>query len=143
MQTQTAVYVAKNEKVTTRSDQTPVACPICSSTFLNGTHFLRHAADKHFMDQLKLDLPSEAPFNCPFCTQNCKDLKLLVRHYGLNHKMVLKLLNERVGIMDSFDDAILKKYETQESQRENCPLCSSSFGGRYMLLRHLADCHFR
>ena len=27
--------------------------------------------------------------------------------------------------------------------RESCPLCTSNFGGRYMLLRHLADCHFR
>ena len=130
-------------KVTTRSDQTPVACPICTSTFLNGTHFLRHAADKHFDERLKQDLPQVAPFKCPYCSTACKDLKLLVRHYGLAHKMVLKLLNERAGIMDSFDDSILKQYETQESSRDCCPLCKSSFGGRYMLLRHLADCHFR
>ena len=81
---------------------------------------------------------SHSEINWPF-----KDLKLLVRHYGLAHKMVLKLLNERAGIMDSFDDSILKQYETQESNRDCCPLCKSSFGGRYMLLRHLADCHFR
>ena len=85
-------------KVTTRSDQTPVACPICTSTFLNGTHFLRHAADKHFYDVLKADLPQVAPFKCPYCPNFvAKDLKLLVRHVGLAHKMVLKLLNERAG----------------------------------------------
>ncbi len=134
---------SESPKVTTRSDQNPVACPICKSTFLNGTHFLRHAADKHFFDRLKADLPQIPPFNCPYCTQNCKDLKLLIRHYGLNHKMVLKFLNERNGLMDCYDDSILKQYETQESNRDSCPLCKSSFGGRYMLLRHLADCHFR
>ena len=90
--------VTSDAKVTTRSDQTPVACPICTSTFLNGTHFLRHAADKHFLDVLKADLPAVAPFKCPYCTNfTGKDLKLLVRHYGLQHKMVLKLLNERAG----------------------------------------------
>ena len=88
---------AKADKVTTRSDQTPVACPICTSTFLNGTHFLRHAADKHFFDRMKADLPQVAPFKCPYCTWLGKDLKLLVRHYGMQHKMVLKLLNERAG----------------------------------------------
>ena len=128
---------------TTRSDQVPVACPICNSTFLNGTHFLRHAADKHFMDQLKIDMPKSPPWQCPFCDFNGKDLKLLVRHYGLTHKMVLKLLNERVGIMNSFDDAILKQYETCQENRDKCPLCVSTFGTRYMLLRHLADCHFK
>ena len=59
-------------KVTTRSDQTPVACPICTSTFLNGTHFLRHAADKHFVERLKHDLPQVAPFKCPYCSTACK-----------------------------------------------------------------------
>jgi hypothetical protein len=126
------------------SDQIPpVACPICNSTFLNGTHFLRHAADKHFLDRLRGDLPQAPPFKCPYCTFIGKDLKLLVRHYGLTHKMVLKILNERAGNPGSYDDTILRQYETHESNREGCPLCSSSFGGRYMLLRHLADCHFR
>ena len=97
------------------------------------------------MERLRLDLPPFAPFRCPIqiCNFEAKDLKLLVRHYGINHKMVIKLLNERAGNLDSYDEAILKTLETQESNRESCPLCSSNFGGRYMLLRHLADCHFR
>jgi hypothetical protein len=53
--------------------------------------------------------------------------------------MVIKLLNERAGNPDCYDEAILKTFETQESNRESCPLCSSSFGGRYMLLRHLVS----
>ena len=70
-------------------------------------------------------------------------MKLLARHYGLSHKMVLRYLNERAGNVNSEDEAILKTFETTESNREACPLCSSNFAGRYMLLRHLADCHFR
>ena len=57
--------------------------------------------------------------------------------------MVLKYLNERAGIMNCFDESIVKQYETQESNRENCPLCKSTFNRRYMLLHHLCDCHFR
>ena len=57
--------------------------------------------------------------------------------------MVLKYLNERAGNPNSFDEGVLKTFETTDSNRESCPLCSSNFAGRYMLLRHLADCHFR
>ena len=133
----------KNEGKQSKNDSAPVACPICHSTFLNSTHFLRHSADKHFFDRLRQDLPPQAPFKCPYCTFEGKDVKLLARHYGLNHRMVLKYLNERAGKLNCFDESILKSFETTESNREACPLCSSNFAGRYMLLRHLADCHFR
>ena len=142
-QQQQQLYNQKGE-TKSKSDQVPVACPICNSTLLNGIHFQRHAADKHFFERLKADLPNAVPpFNCSFCTSNFKDLKLLIRHYGVTHKMVIKYLNERAGIMNSFDESIIKQYETTESNRENCPLCKSTFNGRYMLLRHLCDCHFR
>merc|ERR1719188_1821548 len=52
-------------------------------------------------------------------------------------------MNERCGKPNCFDAAVLKQYETTESNRECCPLCKSNFAGRYMLLRHLADCHYR
>jgi hypothetical protein len=59
--------------------------------------------------------PQFAPFRCPVsvCTFEAKDLKMLVRHYGVSHKMVVKLLNERSGNHDSFDEAVLKTFETQ------------------------------
>ncbi len=67
-----------------------------------------------------------------------------VRHYGIKHNVVIRVLNERAGRgPNCFDQSILKQHETAEGQRECCPLCKSNFGGRYMLLRHLADCHFR
>ena len=55
----------------------------------------------------------------------------------------MKFLNERAGKPNCFDEAVLKAFETIDSNRESCPLCSSTFQNRYMLLRHLADCHFR
>ena len=54
--------------------------------------------------------------------------------------MVLKYLNDRAGIINSYDDSILKQYKTQDTNREHC---KSSFNGRYMLLQYLCDCHFR
>ena len=49
--------------------------------------------------------------------------------------MVIKLFNERAGIMNSYDDTILKQFETEI---DTCPLCQSSFAGRQLLLCHLA-----
>ena len=140
-----ANVTGKSENKSSKQEQSPVACPICNNTFLNGTHFLRHAADKHFFERLRADLPNYPPFKCtqPNCTFEGKDVKLLVRHYGITHKMVVKILNERAGKPECYDDSIVRTFETSESNRESCPLCTSNFGGRYMLLRHLADCHFR
>ena len=128
-----------------KQEQVPLACPMCSgnSTFLSSVHFIRHAADKHFFDQLKEELPKAPPFKCPVCSHEAKDIKLLVRHYGIKHHMVVRLLNERNGKPGSYDQAILKQFETSDKNRESCPMCKSHFAGRYMLLRHLADCHYR
>ena len=123
--------------------QSPMACPICKGTFVNTTHFLKHAVEKHFLEQLKRELPNTQPFKCPFCEFCGKDFKMLARHYGLKHDIVIRMLNERNGVPNSFDKSILKTFETTDGERELCPLCKSHFGGRYMLLRHLADCHFR
>ena len=112
----------KNEGKQTNKESVPVQCPVCHSTFLNSTHFLRHSADKHFFDRLKADLQIQSgqpPFKCPYCTFEGKDIKLLVRHYGINHRMVLKYLNEKAGRgPDCFDEAVLKTLETVDSNRE-------------------------
>lgn len=105
--------------------------------------FLRHAAEKHYIEQIKHELPQDTPFQCPACDFVGKELKLLIRHYGVKHEVVLRILNERAGKPNSCDPDILKQFETSDNQREVCPMCKSNFGGRYMLLRHLADCHYR
>jgi hypothetical protein len=62
--------------------------------------------------------------------------------------MAIKVFNEQVGRPNSFDTSVLKKYEVRSSPggggcRETCPLCKGSFQGRQLLLRHLADTHFK
>ena len=66
-----------NQKVTTRFDQTLKwrVLFICTVTFLNGIHFLRHAADKHFWQILLKDLPQ---FKCPYCPATCKNLMVTI-----------------------------------------------------------------
>ena len=98
-----------NKAKQAKQEQVPVSCPICHSSFISGTQFIRHAADKHFMEELSRDLPAQAPFRCPLCKHETKDLKLLVRHYGLNHHMVIKIMNERCGKPNCFDAAVLKQ----------------------------------
>ncbi len=62
----------------------------------------------------------------------------------MKHHIVIRILNDKAGRgPNCFDQSILKQHESSDGQRECCPLCKSNFGGRYMLLRHLADCHFR
>ena len=61
--------------------------------------------------------------------------------------MVLRFFNETMGNPDCDDSDILKTFEVQPPPsggdiKEDCPLCSHQFSGRYLLLRHLADCHF-
>ena len=135
----------KRQKIKTKtspltlSHHTPKSCPICKSTFLKDEDFLYHAAESHFADKLKTDLPQVAPFKCPKCPIICKDLQRLVLHYGLTHNMVLKLLNELFDIMDSDDVKILKQFETQLFC---CALCQNSFDGLELLLKHMAESHF-
>ena len=135
----------KRQKIKTKtspltlSHHTPKSCPICKSTFLKDGDFLHHAAESHFADKLKTDLPQVAPFKCPKCPIICKDLQRLVLHYGLTHNMVLKLLNELFDIMDSDNAKILKQFETQLFC---CALCQNSFGGLELLLQHMAESHF-
>ena len=120
-----------------------MACPICpAKTLRNADAFLLHTIDRHFKDRLESDLPQEAPFICP--NSNCKttftSLNDLVKHYGKIHKMALKLLNERAGITDSDDDAILKQYERGESSLQCCPICKSKYFSQHeALLWYLVD----
>ena len=72
----------------------PIQCPICNSPFLTSPQFLRHLTDNHFYDQLCSEFPSFKPFSCPLCNFEGKDRKTLTHHYGISHKVVLKLLND-------------------------------------------------
>ena len=67
------------------------------------------------------------PFKCPHCNFDGKDVKLQVRHYGIKHHVVVRMLNERAGRgPNCYDQSVLKQHETSEGQRESCPLCGSA-----------------
>ena len=127
-----------------RADEVSISCPIvnCNTTYPTAAALCRHATDKHFFDRFARELPIAPPFACPVCGKNYPDQLNLIRHWGVSHQMAIKVFNEQVGRPNSFDVSILKKYEVR-GFRELCPLCKGSFQGRQLLLRHLADTHFK
>ena len=84
----------QNELKITKKTPGPIECPICQTSFLTSPNFLRHLTDNHFYDQLCSDLTNIKPFSCPLCNFEGKDRKMLVHHYGISHKVVLKLMND-------------------------------------------------
>ena len=98
--------------------------------------------DNQFFDRFARELPQTPPFHCPLCGHNFADQITMIRHWGMSHKMVLKVLNENMGRPNCYDIAVLKQFEVQGT-RESCPLCKGTFQGRQLLLRHLCDTHFK
>ena len=127
-----------------RQEEVSFSCPIinCNNTFPNATSLFKHATDLHFYERFSRELPIAPPFGCPVCPKTFPDQLNLIRHWGVSHQMAVKVFNEQVGKPNCFDTSILKKYEVR-GVREQCPLCKGSFQCRQLLLRHLADTHFR
>ena len=128
----------------TRTEEVQISCPVmnCNTTYPSAATLCRHATEKHFFDRFARELPIVPPFACPVCGKNYPDQMSLIRHWGVTHQMAIKVFNEQIGRPNSFDTSILKKYEVR-GYRELCPLCKGSFQGRQLLLRHLADTHFK
>ena len=129
---------------TPKAEDVHVSCPMqgCGVTCANPQILMRHATDKHFADRFARELPQAPPFQCPLCGQNFADQITMIRHWGISHKMVIKVINEQMGRPNCYDLAVLKQFEVQGT-RENCPLCKGTFQGRQLLLRHLCDTHFK
>ena len=131
-----------------RQEEVSITCPIlnCNQSFANAQLLCRHATEQHFCDRFARELPIVPPFACPLCGKNYPDQMSLIRHWGVTHQMAVKVFNEQMGRTNSFDTSVLKKYEVRGvagGYRETCPLCKGSFQGRQLLLRHLADTHFK
>lgn len=127
-----------------RQEEISISCPIinCNTSYPNAQMLCRHATDKHFYDRFARELPIAPPFTCPICGKNSPDQVTLIRHWGVSHQMAIKIFNEQIGRPNCFDSSVLKKYEVR-GFRELCPLCKGTFQGRQLLLRHLADTHFK
>ena len=127
-----------------KTEDINISCPVqgCNTVTANPQILMRHITDKHFVDRFARELPQAPPFQCPLCGQNFADQITMIRHWGISHKMVIKVLNEQMGRPNCYDMAVLKQFEVTGS-RENCPLCKGTFQGRQLLLRHLCDTHFK
>ena len=127
-----------------RQEEVSISCPVlnCNTVYPNAAQLCRHATDKHFYERFARELPISPPFTCPVCGKTSPDQMNLIRHWGVSHQMAIKVFNEQIGRPNSFDISVLKKYEVR-GFRELCPLCKGSFQGRQLLLRHLADTHFK
>ena len=127
-----------------KQEEVQFTCPVqgCAATFNNAQILCRHATDKHFVERFARELPQAPPFACPMCGHQAPDQMSLIRHWGIAHKMVIKMFNEQVGRPNCFDTSILSKFEIR-GVRENCPLCKGAFQGRQLLMRHLSDTHFK
>ena len=71
----------------------------------------KHATDKHFVDRFARELPQTPPFICPLCGHKAPDQMSIIRHWGITHKMAIKVFNEQVGRPNCFDNSILKNFE--------------------------------
>ena len=69
-------------------------------------------------------------------------INILVRHYGLYHKIALKYLNERVGILNCSESFILERYKLQVEPGKFCKICYEEFEETDILNRHYRSKHF-
>ena len=90
-----------------------IGCPICKKEFFTENTFLKHAVFSCFNNQIQTDLPSAYLYQCPDCSASFETLFCLIFHYGIDHNMVIKYLNEEAGIPNCYDDSILKRFEIQ------------------------------
>jgi hypothetical protein len=98
-------------------------CKICSAKSLGLADYLKHLSKIHFKTKLLSMVPSSEPFRCPFegCELEKKDHLTLAVHYGMNHKIALKLLNEMP------EDAINSGASGGDGVEAKCQLCNEAF----------------
>ena len=78
-------------------------------------------------------VPKSAPYKCPWqgCEMVKKDRFSISLHYGITHKVTLKLMH------DMPEDALKEPIEVV------CKLCQQSFTAHRYLYTHLSDTHFQ
>ncbi len=84
-------------------------CKLCGAVVRNGTKLRRHAAYKHFREEICKDLSRTKPFSCPAsaCDYEGETFRALFRHYaGSKHSSV---------VADSFMSKVVESPETKES----------------------------
>ena len=90
---------------TSNSSNQTFDCKICAVKSRGMSEYLKHLSKVHFKHKLLSEMPKQAPYKCPWpsCEVTKKDRFNLALHYGMIHKMALKLVQEMPE--DALDDA--------------------------------------
>ena len=125
-------------------------CKFCSEDFKWQYELLKHCVFRHFLDDIKKDLPDEFPAKCPKCEFTGRNRSTLVLHYGVTHRVIQKLIedaqnnpesvaNKLSGVSGgkpSLRAAFSAASASQQSQIEkpfSCPLCSLKISRRQQM----------
>lgn len=122
-------------------------CRLCPETAFKWQSCLyKHFLINHFNEQIRSLLPKEEPFKCPKCEYSAKQKHILMLHFGITHKVVLKLIEEAAAqgqpmilkasaedLQISTSSAAAKATSKNSSSEKlvtekafNCPLCPLS-----------------
>ena len=124
-----------------------VTCKICNVLSTNQQLFLVHITQKHYAEEIRQKIPSNAPYICPKCNQDKQDKQSLVMHFGIDHEYSSKLYQEYL------DKTEPKKEKQQNQVKEidmfkpkeliTCKLCrGKKFLSTKQLKYHLTLNHF-
>ena len=70
-------------------------CRMCPETAFKWQSCLyKHFLINHFNEKIRSFLPEKEPFKCPKCEYVAKQKYILLLHYGITHKIVIKYLEE-------------------------------------------------
>ncbi len=142
-------------------------CKLCESLPIlkSNVDFLRHLTDVHFLEEVSAEVPNErsntnvedsssktAAFKCDRCDYSAMNRLILINHYGVTHRLTVKLYFEAMGIQDEdwqttemFAD-VGKRPSSSEPRkcqplRLPCRVCGVVLLENE-LITHLANSHF-
>ena len=124
-------------------------CKFCSEEFKWQYELLKHCVFRHFLDDIKKDLPDEFPAKCPKCEFTGRNRSTLVLHYGVTHRVIQKLIEDAQNNPESVANklrapprgataaaASTSAASSQQIQVErpfSCPLCSLKVSRRQQM----------
>ena len=116
----------------TQANESNYNCKVCAYQCRGLSEYLKHLSKIHFKHKLLSMVPTTSPYKCPWqgCEMVKKDRFSISLHYGVTHKVALKLMQ------DMPEDALKEIIEVV------CKLCQQSFTAHRYLYTHLSDSHF-